>query len=520
MDNDNKIEMNNNEDLHNEVMLFLGDEVKRIHKEAEDKSYDIEKEYAKTKKNKSPFNILVLLACFGVVIGTVLFMNKYITSKDEEITVSLSEFEDLNLNNLLNSVQTAQVNYDNALKEKLILETDYETKLNALKEELDNNIFVLDSLNLSSKKEYNRRKTVLETEYKKNVDEVKKEYEGKILLAQKQVTVYKEQLDEFDSVKVSNAQEKEKLLNSERQLKQLEINKIKKSYEDRIATIDKQMKEMRIEHNNEMRKAIQDVVTKYQAEIDTLDPKLTDLKAMAIITGAGTIGDFNSDTLLQDYNITNNEVIKDVKNYQKLYDDFKYLDDVVKSIPQKNSIPNYEKATRSLVNNMSRNYVETTAGYMNHIKSQNDVIVSKDYEITELNKKLYEQKVQNEKNIGSAQSEMESSYSNVFALLGVEAVLLNAAGYENMQVFVSPSFRESINEQQGIKAELIVPAINKIEKNKKVKEIRKEIKYRGNVILGENNTYYFEIPKNDKGEYTEDVDFSLLESGMLVDLQL
>ena len=516
MDNDNKIEKDN---LHQEVMLFLGDEVRRIHQEAEDKSYDIEKEYAKTKKNHSPFNILVILTLFAIVIGTVAFMNKYITKKDEEIEVSLSEFEDLNLNNLLNSVQTAQANYDSALKEKLTIETDYETKLNSIKEELDNNMFVLDSLNLSSKKEYNRRKNVLEAEYKAKVDEVKKEFEGQLLLAQKSVDVYKEQLDEFDSVKVSNAQEKEKLLNSERQLRELEINKIKKDYEERLSDMNQDMKDMRVQHTKEMREAVENVRNKYQAEIDTLDPKITDFKAMAIMNGAGTIGDLASITLLEDNNVTNTEVIKDIKDYQKIYDDFKYLDDVVKSIPQKNSIPSYEKATRSLVNKMGRSYVETSMGYINHINEKNEVIESKDNEISELNKKVYEMKVQNEKNVGVVQTELENTYSNVFALLGVEAVLLNASGYENMQVFVSPSFREKILDETGCNAQIIVPAINEI-KNKKVREIRKEVIIDGKVVRGENNTYYFEALKDEEGNIIEEIDFSILESGMSVKLQL
>ena len=519
MDNDNKIVKEDSSSLHEEVMLFLGDEVKRIHQEAEDNSYDIEKEYAKTKKNKSPFNVLVLLICFAVVIGTVFFMNKYISSKDEEISVSLSEFEDLNLNNLLNSVQTAQVNYDNALKEKLRLETDYETKLNSLNGEKENSLFVLDSLNLSNKKEYNRRKNVIETEYKNSVTEVNKEYEGKLLLAQKEVDVYKEQLDEFDTVKVSNAQEKEKLLNSERQLKQLEINKLTKEYEERLAQKDSEMKKERSAHTKEMREAVQNVALKYQAEIDTLDPKLTDLKAMTIMNGAGTIGDFNADNYIATLAIQNNEVIKDLKNYQKLYDDFKYLDDVVKTIPQKNSIPSYTKATRSLVNIMGRSYAESSNEYIKHIDEKNNIILEKENEITDLNKKLYEQKVQNEKNVEMVQSSLENTYSNVFSAMGVQAVLLNAAGYENMQVFVSPSLRSNIGVE-GVKASIVIPKVTEIERNNKIKVIRDEIIYNGIVVQGENNTYYFESEKDENGNIVKEIDFSLLQSGMNVNLAL
>ena len=64
MDYDNKINFdkkNNNDNLHDEVMLFLGDEVNRIHQKGTNNSYNIEEEYAKTKKNHSPYNFLFCL---------------------------------------------------------------------------------------------------------------------------------------------------------------------------------------------------------------------------------------------------------------------------------------------------------------------------------------------------------------------------------------------------------------------------------------------------------------------------
>ena len=48
MDNDNKIKKNSaeksTEQIHKEVMLFLGDELERIHHSSSSQAYDIEKE--------------------------------------------------------------------------------------------------------------------------------------------------------------------------------------------------------------------------------------------------------------------------------------------------------------------------------------------------------------------------------------------------------------------------------------------------------------------------------------------
>ena len=79
MGNDNKVRVSKmsskisdeekSEQIHKEVMLFLGDELERIHHGTSDQSYDIEKEYAKSKKNHSPFSALMLTGCFLLVFG-------------------------------------------------------------------------------------------------------------------------------------------------------------------------------------------------------------------------------------------------------------------------------------------------------------------------------------------------------------------------------------------------------------------------------------------------------------------
>ena len=55
MDNDNKITKISEEQkanqIHNEVMLFLGKELERIHQTSSEQTYNIENEYAKSKKN-------------------------------------------------------------------------------------------------------------------------------------------------------------------------------------------------------------------------------------------------------------------------------------------------------------------------------------------------------------------------------------------------------------------------------------------------------------------------------------
>lgn len=492
MDNDYKIKLNKDEDnLHDEVMLFLGDEVNRIHQDVTNNSYNIEKEYEKTKKNHSPYNFLVLFGAFLVVIGIVFFVNKYITLKDQEISVSLDEFEDLNLNNLLNTVATAQINYDSALKEKLILETEYETKLNDLKSDMDNEIFVLDSLNLSNRREYNRRKAKIQSFYDEGVKALKEEYEGQILLAEKQVEAYKARLDEFDSVKVANAQEKEKLINSERQLKQLEIEKLTKSYEARIANMELAMRNMKSDSSTDMRSAVHDVATRYQAEIDTLDPKLNDAKANEIIGSLKETVDFDGVAQLTEARVHEEKIIESVNIYQDMYNNYKYLDDVVKSIPQKHSIPSYVAASRNLVNNMSKIYLDSSVAYYQDI-------MAKRLEIDKLNDFIEEQQLDYENKLAGTKNACDDYLAAIFRSLKTDGIIINVDSNNNIMVAVNPDVMGSITNA-GVAASVNVAISSGEEGDAENEGGVSEIAIRGKIVPDVSGTFYFEIDKDGDG---------------------
>ena len=123
MDNDNKINgagknMQNAEQRHKEVLLFLNDELNRLQTANSADSYDLVKEYAKTKKNKSPFVVLILITSLLVVFLAAWGITARINKQNQSITVNLQEFEGLNIKNLLDSVSKVQANYDAAMKNK------------------------------------------------------------------------------------------------------------------------------------------------------------------------------------------------------------------------------------------------------------------------------------------------------------------------------------------------------------------------------------------------------------------
>ena len=84
-------------------------------------------------------------------------MQKVINVHDKEIEVSLTEFDDLNLRSLLNSVSSVQTNYDNAVKNKEKLQIEWTSQLEAIETEKENEIYVVDSMKLKNRKDYEKR---------------------------------------------------------------------------------------------------------------------------------------------------------------------------------------------------------------------------------------------------------------------------------------------------------------------------------------------------------------------------
>ena len=458
MDNDNKINEENlslkdRNKIHQEVMLFLGDELENIHKSSKGQTYDIEKEYGKTKKNKSPFVALILTGCFVVVIGVSFMIHRIVSAKNSEIQVSLQKFDDLNLKGLLDTVSVAQSNYDNAIKTKATIEADMESKLKTANENYENEVFVLDSLKLSES-QYNDRVEELKKQYNDIVTEIHKEFDESIAQAEKQIQEYKKQLAEFDTAKIEAAREQEKALNSERQLRKLETEKLTKEYEDRIAEINNSMQELRLKSNEEIRNTVKEVTNKYQAEIDTLDPKLNDENANSIIQEAVMYEVYNFDgkKLFAESEI-DSEIIENAVNvYQNIYDEYDYIDKTVASIPQKNSIPEYVKTSRTLVNAMGKTFYTTamslydeTVELNQEIEYRNEQIEEKNQEIKKINEDFALERENFNNELLAKQEEFEETLA---FLMGVQNTSAIVSGINKNTLYLEENLTEEEIQQE------------------------------------------------------------------------
>lgn len=421
MDNDIKIAENTS------VQEFLQDELIQLTKETVI-SYDLDTEYAKTRKNKSWFTLKVLVVCFAVVALLTLGLSAYISYKANNINVNISVFDDLNLKALLDSVSRTQSMYQDALKSKKELETSLAYILKDADEKRSMDLFTLESLGLD-KNTVRARTDEIEREYQAAVAAAHDEYDARIEAADAVMQEYKAQLDEYNNAGLQAQIE----LDSERQLHQAELQRVTDFYEKILAeTQDKLDKKQRDSFDNQ-KKSVSAVTQKYQADIDALDPTIVDMRGAEIIlqaTGDDSVTHFNVNSYIANIQpvyseppapvaatqteeesagasgesamadeesedeaqsdeapseqgtaspapgIYENSFVRTLRDAQRKLSDYDYVHAIVASIPQQYSIPEYVGAMNALTYQVADELARSASEEIGALSKENDLLGS------------------------------------------------------------------------------------------------------------------------------------------------
>ncbi len=567
MDNDDKVKKESKEisspstqlkakdfipqtEVHKDVRMFLDSELASIYQQTKLQSYNLEKEYSETRKHKSPLPWVILGLCFAVVLATVVVMTTVINTKDKNITVEMNVFDDLNLKDLLDSVSKIQANYDNAQNQRSALISNREAELRNAESKREQDIFVIKSMKLSAKDEKARISQV-ESEYNLSMQTIQSNYETKMTEIEVKIEEYAAQLAKYDSSKVQAAQEQERLLNSERRVQELERRKLSQQYEAQIAELERTIEALRNENNESVYKSVSSVSSKYQAEINGLDPIIEDAEAEEIITQFRNSKSIDFSSAVRGPSTNDETISSSFDEYQSSYDDFNYLYSIISSLPQKNTIPLYVAASKNLVNKMGETFSKTTlsleddkvmlSGKVNSLEGKvnklndnysnltdeynsltdeynnlTDEYNSLSDEITRIQEEYadelqqrqvkFEQEkedMQNEfeKSQEAQKTEFERCIAGIITSAKAQAAVISAENKNNIRVYVLPSIAPLISGA-GVPAEI-----------KAAKSIK------GSIVKDSENYFRF-VPASDKNGQTIDFDFSTVNPGLIVKLTI
>lgn len=262
MDNGNKIEL-----THKEVALFLGDDLKKFNKRTA-KPYDLETEYAKTKKNHQTLVWILLIFCFVFVgVGTFITV-KSVSDSNEKISVNIDTFSDLNLKELLNMVGTSQNSYDEAVRTKENLEAMLQNDLDSAKRKRENDNFTLKSISFYTKKsEIESRQKKINDDYKNAVNAAHQKYDPQIAKTEEEIKKFENQINGYDQTMVLQARKAESAIDSQKQLNDMKFKMQVEKSQKQANELRKQLADEQTRAKEEMQKAVDEVQRTYQAQI-------------------------------------------------------------------------------------------------------------------------------------------------------------------------------------------------------------------------------------------------------------
>ncbi|MDR0785658.1 MAG: hypothetical protein LBE74_07240 [Treponema sp.] len=322
-----------------ETRLFFREDAIKILKGDAPDVYDLETEFAKAKKNRSWFVILIIL---GVTVATVcglLITTRIINTRTRNVPESINTFDDLNLKNLLDMASRIEFSYQTTLAEKSALEGEMAVELNKLETNAETERAAIRALSLPRVDE-NARIAQATAKLLVDTDKVRAKYAEPLVALNAKLEEYRSQIASFDKARIEQAEEQRKTANAEYLRFEHEKETIRAQYEETIANLLAVLTESQKVGLQTQLESIDVVSSKYKAEIAELDPVWENERNAAVIASIGAPPD--AELPLPD------ERMRILAEINAAYRNMNALSSELLTIPWKNNTPSYVKAMDAL----------------------------------------------------------------------------------------------------------------------------------------------------------------------------
>ncbi len=129
MENDNEVKSI----IEKSKQTFLTDELLNQH--AKPEIYSLDAEFAATRKNRKPWFVLLLLLFLGAIgVGSYMF-TLFLQSQSKRQVIPIADFEDINLQEILNRAKKTEAQLEFAVKELMILREEKQKKVQTINDE-------------------------------------------------------------------------------------------------------------------------------------------------------------------------------------------------------------------------------------------------------------------------------------------------------------------------------------------------------------------------------------------------
>jgi len=205
-------------------------------KEAKQEAYQLDREFAKTKKNRSPI-VWISIAIFIVVFGVAAtLVTLYIERESKQVAVDIEDFADVNLKDVLDRAKKIENELEAAKRELQNLLAARDKAIKGVNDELGRQLTLLSSRSVSAG-EKQRREGDLREQAAADIEAINAEYQPKIEELQARIAALQDEIDAYDTRLVEQAKEQQEVLNSQQRKHEIQLESTISYYETQIEEI-------------------------------------------------------------------------------------------------------------------------------------------------------------------------------------------------------------------------------------------------------------------------------------------
>lgn len=216
--------------------LFLRDVQ---HQLARRELYNLDEEFAKTRKNRSPVVLLSVSAFVVVMVAAGIIVTTYIQRRSQNVPVNIAAFQDVNLMSLLDRAKQLNDQLNSADQELSGLKTAQANEIQAAQMSASQQIQLVDNMMIGNA-EKQRRIAAIRGNLAGRIGGIDASYAPKIKAAEAAIASINTKLAQYDTTQMQQAKKQEAILNNQQHLFDMQMQKTVSYYQGEIKNLNAQ----------------------------------------------------------------------------------------------------------------------------------------------------------------------------------------------------------------------------------------------------------------------------------------
>lgn len=367
--------------------------------------YDLGREFAKTKKNRSPLVPILVIGMIVLFAAGAIGVTAYINQTQGNIEVNIGDFEDVNLRDLLDQARQLEQELEDARRRLAALEAERDNRILTVQNSAEREVNLLRARNLAQAELQSQA-----AEIRANADEqiaaVRAEYEDRIAAVEAEIEEIQGRIAEYDARQLEQAREQERILDNQVRLHEIELETQARGYEERIeiltADYEARIAELETFANNledNLRAAHADELAALRAQhaqeianlIALYNPTFTSAEILALVNAPADPATIGGLDLVAFDSALAAEGVLTRAGYDSLsrrLGEYLRLIDRLREVPYENSIPGTLDQLEFRMVELIRRYESLWGGLLQTVAGRDEVISARNARIADLEDEL------------------------------------------------------------------------------------------------------------------------------------